>query len=340
VGVLFCAAARADTVLLRDGTRQDGEIILETEHSLTLRVRMGGIRGSVVIPKSEVVSVARRAVPPDTVVTDAQRLEQEALAVEQFAETVQPTPKVPAARRDAFRKAADAWVRLGEFYQRHRGYGAQANTAYERALLCDPNHVVARAKLRYAKTDDGWARPQPEADAAPVIGKPAANAPEPELTIGLRRDAEAVNRMLADQQARQRAEEEQQRRDLQRAPGGYIRPLYYIPPYGNGLYYSGWGAGGDFLYVLPSPAYGYPTYTYPYAGFPHGYYPRQYWGPRYGGGANGPYYSGYSGGYGGCGTAGYGGWGLGFSGSSGSVRFNGWIGGYRSTSSNVHTIRF
>jgi hypothetical protein len=323
LAAVICTVARADTVLLRDGTRQEGEIILETEHSVTLRVRMGGIRGTVVIPKTEIVSIARKALPPDTVIADARRLEQEALAVEQFAETVQLAPKNPAARRDAFRKAADAWVRAGEFYQRHRGYGAQANNMYERALLCDPDHVVARAKLQYVQTEDGWARPEAEAASAPVIGKPEAKAPEADLTIGLRRDAEAVNRLLADQQARQ----EQQRRDSQRTPGNYIRPLYYIPAYGNGLYYNSWGANGDFLYVLPSPAYGWPTYTYPYASFPHGS-----WGPRHYGG-----YSGYGGGYG-CGS--YGGWGLGFSGSWGSVRYNGWIGGNRSTSRNVQTIRF
>jgi len=277
----------ADTISLRDGTEYEGEILRQTKDSLVFCVRWGGMNGSVTIPKSEVLDIHIKPLAPDAVVAAAQALRNEAeeasMQKPQASDsklqagagetpgsdlTIQnPKSRIPK------RVAADAWVRLGEYYQRHPGYSAQAREAYEKALLYDNDHPVAREKLGYIKDGTQWLeKPKP---------KPAA--PSENITIGLRREE-------------QRPESKPEDRELKpEVPVASVPP---VPPYG------GYGWGGADLVVTTWPWYGYLR------GY-GGYYPYSYgfhgglYSPGY---SYAPYVPRY--GYGG--SWGRGGWGGGF----------------------------
>ena len=129
---------------------------------MTLRVRWGGILGSIVIAKTEIVEVHAGKMGEDLVLANSLRLRQE-------AEDAVREPK----------RSAELWLRLAEYFQRHPGYYAQAREALERALVFDPDHPVARAKLGYVMTEKGWAeiekpKPKGEPPAPPVAQQPPA----------------------------------------------------------------------------------------------------------------------------------------------------------------------
>jgi len=229
---------RADIVLLRDGTEQEGEIVRQDGEGITLRIRVGGMNGTIQIAHREIAEVKCRTVLADRVTADAEPLKKSA---EEIGE--------PA-------KAAEAWVVVGEFYKRHPGYSGQARNAFERALNLSPEHPLARAGLGYVKTDKGWAlaeKPRPERVPVndEIVQAPLRKAePADEVTIGLRKDAALIKRFQDEQQARDVAEREQRRWIPEQAPAyaGYTRDFYSnnfgIPYYTNPCNYV-------------SPAYGY-----------------------------------------------------------------------------------
>ncbi|MCY3022568.1 MAG: hypothetical protein NTW87_26610 [Planctomycetota bacterium] len=295
----MATSSRADTVVLLDGTQHEGEIVSQTKDTLTLRVRLGGMTGSIVIPKADIAALHVKPLGADPVAAAAQALRKEAEAV-----------------GGDNRKKAEAWVRLGDFYQRHPGYSAQGHEAYVNALLWDPDQPAARTALGYIKTESSWAQkpkprppaPSPKPDVAAVRAQAAGPKPDDGIVIGLRRDEELVKKLLADQEARKRGEMELERRQPQYRGngdnyGGW--PGYY----NGGLYYSGYGTGGEFVYISPAPAYVYP-------GSGRNGWPTPLYGYGYGGSPWGGWNSGsYSGG--GCGL------GFGFGGRWGSTRING-----------------
>lgn len=278
----------ADIILLRDGTLHEGEIIRETPHSITLQKRLGGILGSVILPKAEIAAIQAKPVAPDRVVEHGALLQKEAEA---------------AAGEPA--KVAQAWVRVGEYYARHAGYSAQAREAFEKALAFDDNQPAARRHLGFVIENGRWVEaPKPklaaaEKNAADQNAPPVAD----EIVIGLRRDDELVKRIIDEQAARQRQDAEIERRLAEFAHNdsftsyGYTRDYFYVGPYGSTYFYAPY----DSCYS--------PCIQTGFGGH-HGY------GGRFGG------YSGYSG-YG-CGSSFYGsGVGIRFSGNFGSVRVNG-----------------
>ena len=305
LGLLAFVAAplRADTVLLADGTEHDGNVVKETANEVTFAIRMGGLRGAIVIPKAEILSLKIGALPPDTVSEDGLKLSKLAEA-----------EKEPA-------KAAHAWSRVGEYYDRHPGYSAHARASYEKVLLFDANHAVARARLGFVKGENGaWKKPEPvrnerataESDApgqqAPFAAKPEVAArPEQHndeaLQIGLRKDAETIKKILDEDAARVAAERERLARDRQFARNDY----------------DNYGYGGQY-FLLNDGIYYYPPGSvvhYTSGGVFGGY-------GGYGGHCGGYYGGGY--GYGrGCGY-GYGsGLSIGFRGNFGNVQFRGGI---------------
>jgi hypothetical protein len=271
------SAVRADIITLIDGTEHEGEVLRENTESITLRVRVGTNVGSIQIPRREIVSIQAKSVASDTVLAEGVGLQKKADALEK-------EPK----------KAAEAWVKVADFYQSHPGYSNLARAAYIKTLTYDPDNARARTKLGYEKTQNGWVaiekpKPQEEPAAAGVKAEP-----ENELIIGLRRDEALIQRILDNQAERQRQGAEVQRREVREADDrppftayGYSRDVIYIGPYGN-------------TYYLPS-------------------------GSMIG-------YSGnYFGGYGGYGYGGYSGYGsglnVGFRGRFGNVQVNGTYGG-------------
>jgi len=220
------SAIRADIITLADGTEHEGEVLKENGDSITLRVRIGTNVGSIVIPRREIVSIQTKSVATDTVLVDGVTLQKKADALEK-------EPK----------KAAEAWIRVAEFYQNHPGYSNLARAAYIKTLTFEPDNAVARAKLGYEKTPAGWAEiPKPKAKEEPaeLAGPAPRPQPENELIIGLRRDEALIKRMLDDQAARQQQAIEAERRQVEERPPftayGYSRDYLYIGPYGNTYY--------------------------------------------------------------------------------------------------------
>jgi len=229
----------ADLVVLRDGTEYEGEITRDTNESLTVLVRWAGMRGSVVVPKAEVVRVEIRPLRQDSVVAQAQKLVKDA----------------EAAAADP-RKAAEAWVTVGEYYQRHHGYSAQAREAFQQALLFDNDQPTARENLGYVKSETGW------------VEKPK---PEAKVTIGPRRNDVQQERRLAQEQGAQRRDEAlEQVRIVERVPENVV---YVVGGYGPSPY----SYGDSGVFVL-DPA---PWCPYPYYGGIYGYGPGSYWQPRW-----------------------------------------------------------
>jgi len=289
---LFSFSLHADTVLLADGTEHEGKVVKETAHEVTFSIRMGGLRGSVVIPKAEILSLKFGDVPTDTVAEDGLKLRNLAEAETEAG------------------KAAQAWLRVGEYYGRHPGYSGHARASYDKVLLFDPQHALARARLGFVKAGNGeWKKPEPVRKEEPAMAQAAAPKPaqaaakaDDALLIGLRKDAATIKKILDEDAARVAAERERLNRDrnFARNDGG------------------GGGADGGQYFLLHDGSYYYPSGSVVY-----------YTGGGVFGGYGGNYYgSGYGSGYGrGCGHGyGYGsGLSIGFRGNFGNVQFRGGI---------------
>jgi hypothetical protein len=258
--VLIAAAwAHADTVTLADGTVREGKIIRETDESITLQLRLGTLKGTVVIPRREITSIKREELPPDPVAAEGQALKTKA-----------------EAEKDSV-QAVVAWLKVGDFYEQHPGYHAYARSSYEKALLFDADQPIARAKLGFVKGEKGWVKAEVKKDAGDEELAVQAKRPvqdKDDIAISLRRDAETIRRALEEQAARLQAMREADRR----VPRDYDYDYYggYVLT-GNGLL---WYPGGSMLVVDPCYGQYYPTYGSGYGG--RGYYGGHH-GGRYGG---------------------------------------------------------
>lgn len=238
IALLAALCARADTVTLADGTVREGKIIRENEDSITLQLRVGTMRGTVVIPRHEIASIKRQELPPDPIATEGQALKAKAEAEKDVA------------------KAAAAWLRVADFYEQHAGYHAHARSSYEKVLLFDADQPIARAKLGFVKGEKGWVKAEVKKETGDEEFAVHAKRPvaeKDELAISLRRDAETIRRTLEEQAARLQAMREAERRvprDYDYYNGGYLLT-------GNGLL---WYPGGSMLVVEPSYGPYYPTY--------------------------------------------------------------------------------
>jgi hypothetical protein len=287
------AICRADIVTLLDGSEHEGEIIRENSDIVVLRMKMGGIKGSIVISRCDVSSIVVKPVAEDVVAVQGERLERDAGAIKEAP------------------KAAEAWLRVAEFYSKHIGYSSQAHAAFERVLIFNPNEPQARARLGYIKQSSEWVVPQKPKTVeppAPIGVKAAAALPPDELVIGLRRDEDLIKKLQGEQAARQRAEQDARRVIRESEPpvsyGGYASNYFYIGPYGSTYYYVPYGGFSDF-----GACGGYSR-----AGFGYSPYER-FPGASYGLGTYIPYGRNYS-------SSGYG-LGVNFNGRIGNVHVNG-----------------
>jgi hypothetical protein len=240
----FAANSSADTIVLRDGTEHEGEVVSQSPESVTLRVRSGGNFGLITLARRDVSEIKCKPLAKDPVLCAGVALQKE-------AEAAATDPK----------KAAQAWVRVGEYYNKHVGYSTLAHVAFEKALAFDPEQPVARAQLGFEKTERGW---EQKVKPAPKVEQPkAAPAQQPvnnEMVIGLRRDDALIKKLLDEQAARKRAENEPppllplRGQDVQPVFSGYARDYFYVGPYGGVYYYAPqfYGVGGVPYY----PAYG------------------------------------------------------------------------------------
>jgi len=261
-------ALRADTLTLRDGTQYEGELLRETKDSLVFNVRWCGMNGAVTVPKSEVVSIQVKPLSPDRVIAGAKALIKEAeeasIEIARVPSTKLQTGVAQVPAEDApvcnpqsairNRTAADAWVNLGEYYQRHVGYSAQAREAYEKALLYDNDHPVARWKLGYIKGETGWIE----------IPKQVVKAED--VTIGVRRELPRPEGKIENP-----AGMDNQFPNDRRLVSVPAEPP--VPPYGG--YGYGYGWGGTDLIITTWPGYRY-GFGYGYGSYQpcyRGYYP-------------------------------------------------------------------
>lgn len=134
---LAASVARADTVTLKDGSVREGTILRQDAEGVTLEVKIGALKGAVLIPRGEIAKIERKPLAEDAVDAEA-----------------------AALRKDAEGKtggaAADAWVKLGDFYAGRTGYSNAAQEAFQQAVKAEPEHAAAHARLGHRKTAKGW----------------------------------------------------------------------------------------------------------------------------------------------------------------------------------------
>ena len=294
------SACRADVITLMDGTEHEGEVIREDEHTITLQVSMGGMKGQVVINRLDIKGIRVTDEIADPAIAEGAALARE------------------AEKQTDIKKAINAWTMVADYYSRHAGFSSAMHAAYEKVLLLDPENEAARARLGYVKTPAGWElksdllraeRARQEEKEKAVI---AAQAADDETVIGLRQDNEKLKKALDEKNARAQAE-------VQAAPQPIVQPIPQPQPQGP---FAG-------QVPFPPPGTAVNTVIEDYQGTP--YYPTVLYG--FGRGVDGFYGGGY--GYGnGYGSGFYGsnsyGYSSGFSGLSqgirgniGSVRFSG-----------------
>lgn len=348
---LVSSLALADTVTLRDGTVREGTIVEEDADTVTMEVRMGGLKGKIVLQRYEIAAIKKQPLAADPVETEAAGMRATAQAAKG-------------------QEAADLWVQLGDLYAKNTGYSAQARAAYENAILADPDHARARHGLGHVKTADGWVKTDDlrrERGLVPLGGvwvKPderswlidqRREAQRDELQIGPRQ-ADDFNRADVERAlALKRAEDDARHRDAMQLANGTALLSQYGYYNNDSPYYI--GSGGTYVWSdgVGVDAPGYSSFFGTVG--TGGYYPYGGWGgggcgPRPGpcgggshGGHFGPAPRGYSpgfragnfsfgtafGGYGGCGYGG--GWGININGGSGSTRWNVNLGGFSGSSS-------
>lgn len=328
--------ASADTVTMRDGTMREGTIISEDADTVTMEVRVGGLKGTIVLQRIEIASVKTQPLAPDPVETEATKLR----ALAQAAKG---------------KEAADRWVEVGDLYARHTGYSAQAKAAYENAILADSDHAKARHGLGHLKTADGWQKtddlrrerglvPLGEVWIRPderswLIDR-RHQAQTDELRIGPRQADDFSRAEVERSLALKQAEDDARRRDAQRLASGNAllsRYGYYMngaqdyvgavpvgydgvgidSPGGSAFF----GTVGTGWYPSAGCVYGGGHHGGPH-GRPHGYSP----GFRWGNFSFGTSFGGW-GGHGGYG------WGLNIGGGSWNLNVGGFSGSssYRSS---------
>ena len=137
--LLLCptVALHADTVTLKDGTVREGVIIQQDGDGVMLEVKVGALKGRVVIPKNEIQSIQREEVAADPLDLEAEKLQK-------------------VAEGKTGKEAAESWVKLGELHAGRTGYSSLAQDAFRKAVAADPEHATARKRLGHVKTAKGW----------------------------------------------------------------------------------------------------------------------------------------------------------------------------------------
>jgi len=307
------ATAFGDIIVLLDGTEHEGEVVRETPESVTLRVRVAGSSGNIVLKKTDISSIESRGIAADPVLAAGVALQKTARDAESDAS-----------------KAAAAWARVGEYYGAHPGYTALSRAAFQKTLIFNSDHPVARAHLGFTKTPTGWAEPAAVRREDPVQLAAVVAPLENGMTIGLRRDEAQLRKLREEAARRRRIEEENARWHIEQTENrsftsyGYARDVFYIGPHGHTYYTSGYGSGLN-LYNNGYCGTGYGNHGSFSGGYSTGFRGHSGFGGYSG-------FSGYSGS-----RCGYGGYGLGvnFGGRSGSFQYGGsFFGGSHSSSSS------
>lgn len=285
---LIASTVLADTITLNDGTVREGRIVTEDESGIVMEVVFGSLRGRVRIPKSDISSVKREALPKKPALTQAERLRSEARKLKGSA-------------------AAEAWVRLGDHYASLKGYSSESKAAYREALKADPEHADAHKRLGHTKTEKGWRAVDDERRKRGLVPlddlwvKPAERAwlidrrhdkETDDLRIGPRKEDRFTKKELEDQLRLKKAEEEYEERERLRlkygesllSRYGYFLPAgdtFYIGSANTPYYADGVGiAYGDSDFFVGHVGSGYHPYhryrSYRRCANPYGY------GYRYG----------------------------------------------------------
>lgn len=212
--LLICAsaAARADVVFLKSGSKLEGRIVERTE--ATVEIDIGA--GSLTLPMSSV-----------------DRIEEGRSVLDEIDE------RAKALSPDD----VDGWLELARFASRE-GLGAQSKWAYEHVLELDSNNTEANRALGRVEIDGRW---MTEDQAYQVRGY--VNF-EGEWMTPAQQDAILRNReadQAAAQAEAQRAEAEARQADAQareaeaRARQAEAQVAHSVSR--NPLYWGGWGPG-------------------------------------------------------------------------------------------------
>lgn len=261
-------AARADTVVLTDGTRREGKIVSENAEQVVLEIAQGRMSARMAFARKEVAAIERGPTANDKLLAEV-------------------------ARRRAALKADDAagWLELARWLDAQSGLSADARAAWEKVLKLDPDNEAARTRLGYRRLDGRWVteaeymtaqglvlhegrwvRPEekrraeaderisielaakPEDEPAAAAAAPAAPASEAERLAEWRRQMDALARERAAQYA-------------PAAPGVVTVESggVVLGPYGYG-YYGVRTSGGQYLPFVPANGpYVVTTGGWPYA---------------------------------------------------------------------------
>jgi len=100
--ILIISAAttvRADVITLMDGTQHEGEVIREDENTITLQVRMGGMKGQVTINRLDIKDIRVTDQIADPAIAQGAALTRE------------------AEKQTDIKKALEAWTKGRGFLQ-------------------------------------------------------------------------------------------------------------------------------------------------------------------------------------------------------------------------------
>jgi hypothetical protein len=290
-----CRTSRADVITLMDGTVQEGEVIREDKESITLSVQFGSMKGVVVLNRKDIRSVQVTETLRNPAIAEGAALAKAAEAVTDV------------------KKAIEAWTKVADFYEKNAGFSSEAHAAYEKVLLLDPDNAVARARLGYVQTADGWAKRADlqraenahQAERAQAVRAKVAQAnPDDDMVIGLRQDNALINKLQNEKEARAKTDAPPPPQPAQMIQQPAVEQYTGLPYYPTVLYGFGPGSfgGNGFGFIGNGFNNGFGYGGYGYGGYGSGF------------GYSNSYYNSFSGGS------------FGFHGKIGSVRVSGRFG--------------
>jgi len=125
--------ARADTIVLRDGSVREGKIVGETKDGYELEIARGRLTAVITIPKADVAEVKRGATENERLVAEYEK------------------------RRKALKPGdTKGWAELAAWCESRVGFSREAREAFRKVIAAAPDHEVARRKLGFVKVGGAW----------------------------------------------------------------------------------------------------------------------------------------------------------------------------------------
>jgi len=161
---LCAGAARADVVVLEDGSEREGRVVRQDEKEVVLEVAAGKIKMELVLQRSEVRSIRKGRTANEKLLAEMKK------------------------RRSRLNdRNVAGWLAYARWLDRQPGLGKEARVAFEKVIVISPNNEAARRRLGYYRVGRKWVTGE---GAGPAAAAGRAKKPDPEL--------EALRRGLAE----------------------------------------------------------------------------------------------------------------------------------------------